>query len=62
MIFHILDNPHILKKIQSELDSVMRDPNLQPKWSELEQLPYLVRKSFLFYNNFREEDCILMKF
>ena len=46
LTFHILHDPEILKRLQRELESVMPEPDSQPRWSELEQLPYLVR-SFL---------------
>ena len=47
--FHILNNPEMLRKLQLELESVMLESNPQPKWSELEQLPYLVRKPRLYF-------------
>ena len=43
LTFHMVSNPDILEKLQRELASVMPEPDSQPKWSELEQLPYLVR-------------------
>jgi cytochrome P450 len=39
--FHLLDNPDILAKMQSELKSVMLDKDARPQWLQLEQLPYL---------------------
>lgn len=38
----------MLEKLQRELESVMPEPNSQPRWNELEQLPYLVRHSLRF--------------
>ena len=43
--FHLLDNPEVLSKLQSELRAVMPDSESQPKWHQLERLPYLVRYS-----------------
>ena len=43
MTFHLLRNSEMLKKLQDELESVMPEPDSQPKWNVLEQLPYLVR-------------------
>ncbi|KAI9783704.1 MAG: hypothetical protein M1839_003552 [Geoglossum umbratile] len=40
--FHLLDNPGILKRLKKELGEAMPDLDKQVKWSELEQLPYLV--------------------
>ena len=52
-MFHILKNPKILISIQRELETIMPEPDSQPKMSELERLPYLVRCSlhfpFLYY-------------
>lgn len=45
LTFHLLQNPEILKKLQLELESVIPEPDSQPRWSELEQLPFLVRSS-----------------
>ncbi|KAL8688307.1 MAG: hypothetical protein Q9218_005749 [Villophora microphyllina] len=37
--YHIMANPHVLQRLQSELSSLMtKDPT--PKWSQLERLPY----------------------
>ena len=41
--FHVVNNAEMLRKLQRELESVMLGSNSPPKWSELEQLPYLVR-------------------
>ncbi|KAF6224986.1 hypothetical protein HO133_010181 [Letharia lupina] len=41
LAFHILHNPGILNKLQHELESIMPKPDSQPRWSELEQLPYM---------------------
>lgn len=48
LAFHILHNPGILNKLQHELESVMPQPDSQPRWSELEQLPYMVGYSLRF--------------
>ncbi|RFU25350.1 hypothetical protein B7463_g10983, partial [Scytalidium lignicola] len=39
--FHILDNPHVLKKLKNELIEAMPDPNQPLSITELEKLPYL---------------------
>lgn len=39
--FHLLDNPCILQRLQSELDSVIPDPKIIPSLDELARLPYL---------------------
>ncbi|KAL8774346.1 MAG: hypothetical protein Q9209_001097 [Squamulea sp. 1 TL-2023] len=38
--FYILDNPRVQQKLQAELGALMAD-HPTPKWSQLEQLPYL---------------------
>ncbi|TVY86569.1 Cytochrome P450 monooxygenase [Lachnellula willkommii] len=38
---HILDNPHVLRKLKDELTKAMPDPNQPLSIAELEQLPYL---------------------
>lgn len=38
---HILDNPHVLRKLKDELTKAMPDPNQPLSMAELEQLPYL---------------------
>ncbi|KAL8884873.1 MAG: hypothetical protein Q9192_006755 [Flavoplaca navasiana] len=40
--YHLIANPEILKKLQDELAGVMPPDDSTPKWSRLEQLPYLV--------------------
>lgn len=42
MAFHIVENKDILKRLRTELKTVMPDPGSQPKWNQLEKLPYLV--------------------
>ena len=49
MTFHLLRNPEMLKKLQDELGNVMPEPDSQPKWNVLEQLPYLVRKPSIWH-------------
>ena len=39
--YHILDNPTILEKLLTELESAIPNPNLSPQLVELEKLPYL---------------------
>ncbi|KAL8978327.1 MAG: hypothetical protein Q9205_006055 [Flavoplaca limonia] len=39
--YHLIANPDILKKLQDELAGVMPTDNSTPKWSRLEQLPYM---------------------
>ena len=48
LTFFVLHDPEILRKIQNELRSVMPESDSQPKWSELEKLPYIVRWSLSF--------------
>ncbi len=40
--FHLLDNPDKVKKLKSELKTVMPDPYSPAKLRELEQLPNMV--------------------
>jgi cytochrome P450 len=40
-IFHCLEQPAILARIQTELTEAMPDPSKIPTWVELEKLPYL---------------------
>ena len=65
LMFHILQNPGILNKVQRELGSMMSEPNSQPRWSELEQLPYLVRfylRSVFCIRYFTRQTSNLMSF
>ncbi|KAL9023179.1 MAG: hypothetical protein Q9180_008347 [Flavoplaca navasiana] len=39
--YHLIANPDILKKLQGELAGVMPTNDSTPKWSRLEQLPYM---------------------
>lgn len=48
LTFHLLDNPEILKKLQAELQTVVSDGQSRVPWQQLEQLPYMVRSSFLY--------------
>lgn len=41
-MYHLLSEPHLLKKLREELRSVMPTPESKPTWNELEQLQYLV--------------------
>lgn len=43
LTFHLLNNPLVLQKLQTELDTAMPDPSRPMSWQQLEQLPYLVR-------------------
>jgi cytochrome P450 len=36
----LLENPQILKKVEDELNTIVKDPENLPKWSELEKLVY----------------------
>ncbi|KAL8986707.1 MAG: hypothetical protein Q9169_008767 [Polycauliona sp. 2 TL-2023] len=38
--FHLINNPRVAEKLQAELSNLMAS-NPTPKWSQLEQLPYL---------------------
>lgn len=40
--FHILDNPHVLKKLQTELEEAMPDKFAPARLAVVEHLPYLV--------------------
>lgn len=48
LTFLIVDNTEILTRLQKELHTVMPRPDSQPKWNQLEQLPYLVSPFKLF--------------
>jgi cytochrome P450 len=39
--FHLLKNPSILKKLQTELKAAIPDPTIEPDLPQLEKLPYL---------------------
>ncbi|KAL6718626.1 hypothetical protein ACLMJK_002860 [Lecanora helva] len=39
--YHVIQDKAILQKLQTELKTVMPHSDSQPKWSQLEQLPYL---------------------
>ena len=39
--FHLLCDPSICSKLEAELGEIMAQTNGKPKWSQLEQLPYL---------------------
>jgi hypothetical protein len=41
-MFHVLNNPHVHKKLMTELVSAMPEPTATPDLSQLENLPYLV--------------------
>lgn len=41
LVYHILDNPSILVKVQRELKTVMSDRDAKSRWQQVEQLPYL---------------------
>jgi cytochrome P450 len=41
-LYHLTNNPEILEKLRAELKTVMPAPGSPVKWSDLEQLPYLV--------------------
>ncbi|KAG9254338.1 cytochrome P450 [Emericellopsis atlantica] len=42
VVFYVLQNPQIEKQLRAELASVFKDyPNKMPRWTELENLPYL---------------------
>lgn len=42
LTFHLLNNPDVHKKLVSELDGAMPDPNATVSLQTLEHLPYLV--------------------
>jgi cytochrome P450 len=39
--FHLISNPPILKKLQTELKAAFPDPRIEPGLPQLEKLPYL---------------------
>ena len=41
LTYHLLAQPQVLDKVEKELSNVVKNPCNLPKWSELEQLPYL---------------------
>jgi cytochrome P450 len=45
LIYHLLSNPPILKRLKAELELAMPDPSQLPVASKLDSLPYLVRCS-----------------
>lgn len=40
--FHLIIDKPMREKLQTELKSVMPEPHARPKWTQLDQLPYLV--------------------
>lgn len=46
LMYHLLANPPILKRLKRELETAMPDPNELPTASKLDSLPYLVRLIF----------------
>lgn len=40
--FHLINDKAMRGKLQTELKDVSSKSGAQPKWTELEQLPYLV--------------------
>lgn len=55
--YHIIANPNILGKLQEELNAALPSSDVPAKWSQLEQLPYLVSVSSL-----GENSLVLAKF
>lgn len=51
--YHVLDNPDILRRLQDELGSALPSIGPEPKWNQLEQLPYLVKP----LHRIIERDC-----
>jgi cytochrome P450 len=49
-MFHLINEPHLRKKLREELRSVMPTPDSKPTWNELEQLPYLVSSIHILRN------------
>jgi cytochrome P450 len=47
-MYHLLSEPHLLKKLREEIRAVMPTPESKPTWNELEQLPYLVSTAHAF--------------
>jgi cytochrome P450 len=39
--YHILANPHVLKRLREELEEAMPDPGKIFEWGQLSQLPFL---------------------
>lgn len=42
LTYHVIRNPKILERLQSELGTVMSETQPSPTWQQLEQLPFLV--------------------
>ena len=42
MMFHLLDNPQVLRRLRGEIDEAMPDVNRVPSVKETSALPYLV--------------------
>jgi cytochrome P450 len=47
-VYHLANNPPVLERLRVELKTVMPTPDSGAKWSDLEQLPYLVRPPYTF--------------
>lgn len=43
LTYHVIRDPTILERLQSELGTVMSEAQPSPKWQQLDQLPFLVR-------------------
>jgi cytochrome P450 len=39
--FHIINNPSVFQTLRAELEAAIPDPDVKPRWTELEKLPYL---------------------
>lgn len=40
--YHLIEDKRMRDRLQAELKDGMSEPDAQPKWTKLEQLPYLV--------------------
>ena len=40
--YHLLADPERLKRLKTELEAALPDPNSQPSYAQVETLPYLV--------------------
>lgn len=41
LLYHCLQNPHVVTKLQKELDAAIMDPDQVPTFSQVKDLPYL---------------------
>lgn len=42
ILYHLADNPPILRELRAQMDRMMEECHGEPTWNDLEQLRYLV--------------------